>query len=184
VRRAIALAVAAMVCGVGVRGRAEETSTSTSTSSAPAPHRPLSTPTLWPMGSIPAGASTGHVIIVRPPEGVEAPAPSVIASRPLRLKFDPDDRVALKRAWREQGGGVVLDVVGVLALAAGSAFFVPLAREEVRGDVSPAAWAGAGVATIAVGAALLGAGIHLYLRGHRREVAVIDRVFRRGALQF
>lgn len=178
-RRAVALAVAAVVCGAGASGRAEESSP------APAPpHRPLSTPTMWPMGSIPAGASTGHVIIVRPPEGVEAPAPSVIASRPLRLKFDADDRVALRRAWREQAGGVVLDVVGVLGLAVGSAFFVPLAREEVRGDVSPAAWAGAGVATIAVGAALLGVGIHLYLRGHRREVAVIDRVFKRGALLF
>jgi hypothetical protein len=129
------------------------------------------------------GATTGRVIVVRPPTAVEAP-PLVAPARPLRLRFEDDDRIELRRAARERAGGVVLDVLGVVGLAVGSAFFVPLARDDVRGDVSPAAWAGAGVATISVGAALLGGGIHLYLRGHRRETRVIDRVFQRGALVF
>jgi hypothetical protein len=129
------------------------------------------------------GTSTGRVVVVRPPPAVDL-SKVAIPSRPLRLQVEDDDRVELRRAGREQAGGVILDVLGIAGVAVGSAFFVPLAREEVRGDVSPAAWASAGVATIAVGAALLGAGIHLYLRGHRREMRVIDRVFKRGALLF
>ena len=128
-------------------------------------------------------AMPGHVLQISPPP-TETPAGALTRTVRLpRLILDAEGQRDLVKAHRDQRWGVALDVLGITTMAVGTAFFIPLAVPDRNGGLDNHQAIAAGVVSTAVGAAILGVGIHLYRRGALREIGAIDRAYKAGTLR-
>jgi hypothetical protein len=126
---------------------------------------------------------TGHVLQISPPPTETPPSFLTKTVRAQRLILDAEGQRDLIKAHRDEGWGVALDVLGITTMAVGTAFFIPLAVPDRNGGLTNNQSIAAGVVSTAVGAAILGVGIHLYRRGAVRETRAIDRAYKSGTLR-